>query len=203
MPVTRRQAADWTRRALEAAVTHGPAYIAQVMSVAIPIIKRDAPKDAAVLLGALRAHRARRRQPGTEQEAAAETHQDGSLRRALGADFDALLRQRSRALRSGHARAGVHSTRRDHGRNMTEHPTGTVTFLFTDIEGSTRRWQDEPEDDARVAGRTRRDLARRDRQASRTLVQAHRRWRRAAVPVGRRRRERDGRSTTASRTYCR
>ena len=24
-------------------------------------------------------------------------------------------------------------------------PTGTVTFLFTDIEGSTRRWQDEPE----------------------------------------------------------
>ena len=28
---------------------------------------------------------------------------------------------------------------------MTEQPTGTVTFLFTDIEGSTRRWQDEPE----------------------------------------------------------
>ncbi len=24
-------------------------------------------------------------------------------------------------------------------------PTGTVTFLFADIEGSTRRWQDEPE----------------------------------------------------------
>jgi predicted ATPase/class 3 adenylate cyclase len=24
-------------------------------------------------------------------------------------------------------------------------PTGTVTFLFTDVEGSTRRWQDEPE----------------------------------------------------------
>ncbi len=24
-------------------------------------------------------------------------------------------------------------------------PTGTVTFLFTDIEGSTRLWQDEPE----------------------------------------------------------
>lgn len=24
-------------------------------------------------------------------------------------------------------------------------PTGTATFLFTDIEGSTRRWQDEPE----------------------------------------------------------
>jgi len=27
-----------------------------------------------------------------------------------------------------------------------EHPpSGTVTFLFTDIAGSTRRWQDEPE----------------------------------------------------------
>jgi class 3 adenylate cyclase len=24
-------------------------------------------------------------------------------------------------------------------------PTGTVTFLFTDIEGSTRRWDDQPE----------------------------------------------------------
>ena len=28
---------------------------------------------------------------------------------------------------------------------MESLPTGTVTFLFTDIEGSTRRWQDEPE----------------------------------------------------------
>jgi class 3 adenylate cyclase len=24
-------------------------------------------------------------------------------------------------------------------------PSGTVTFLFTDIEGSTRRWEDDPE----------------------------------------------------------
>jgi hypothetical protein len=24
-------------------------------------------------------------------------------------------------------------------------PSGTVTFLFTDVEGSTRRWQNEPE----------------------------------------------------------
>src|SRR5262245_41160993 len=24
-------------------------------------------------------------------------------------------------------------------------PTGTVTFLFTDIEGSTRRWEERPE----------------------------------------------------------
>ncbi len=28
---------------------------------------------------------------------------------------------------------------------MTERPAGTVTFLVTDIEQSTRRWEDEPE----------------------------------------------------------
>jgi class 3 adenylate cyclase len=28
---------------------------------------------------------------------------------------------------------------------MAELPTGTVTFLFTDIEGSTRRWEQHPE----------------------------------------------------------
>ena len=28
---------------------------------------------------------------------------------------------------------------------MTERPTGTVTFLFTDIEGSTRLWEDHPQ----------------------------------------------------------
>src|SRR5882724_4618640 len=28
---------------------------------------------------------------------------------------------------------------------MPRVPTGTVTFLFTDIEGSTRRWQQHPE----------------------------------------------------------
>ena len=28
---------------------------------------------------------------------------------------------------------------------MTQYPTGTVTFLFTDIEGSTRLWQEKPE----------------------------------------------------------
>ncbi len=34
--------------------------------------------------------------------------------------------------------------------DMTERPTGTATFLFTDIEGSTRRWAEEP-DTMRVA----------------------------------------------------
>src|SRR6266498_342902 len=28
---------------------------------------------------------------------------------------------------------------------MSAFPTGTVTFLFTDIEGSTRLWQEHPE----------------------------------------------------------
>src|SRR5215510_686163 len=28
---------------------------------------------------------------------------------------------------------------------MPELPTGTVTFLFTDIEGSTTRWEHQPE----------------------------------------------------------
>jgi class 3 adenylate cyclase len=29
---------------------------------------------------------------------------------------------------------------------MAEPPTGTVTFLFTDIEGSTRLWGEHPEE---------------------------------------------------------
>ena len=28
---------------------------------------------------------------------------------------------------------------------MTELPSGTVTFLFTDLEGSTRLWEEYPE----------------------------------------------------------
>jgi class 3 adenylate cyclase len=28
---------------------------------------------------------------------------------------------------------------------VTELPSGTVTFFFTDIEGSTRLWQEHPE----------------------------------------------------------
>ena len=28
---------------------------------------------------------------------------------------------------------------------MVQRPSGTVTFLFTDVEGSTRRWDEQPE----------------------------------------------------------
>ena len=43
-----------------------------------------------MLLGALRAHRARRQQAGTEAEIKAESRYETSLRRQLGAEFDPL-----------------------------------------------------------------------------------------------------------------
>jgi len=36
---------------------------------------------------------------------------------------------------------------------VSEVPSGTVTFLFTDIEGSTRRWESSPDDMARAVER--------------------------------------------------
>jgi class 3 adenylate cyclase len=45
-----------------------------------------------------------------------------------------------------HRRASKQGRQRStDGREVTELPSGTVTFLFTDFEGSTRLWQDEPE----------------------------------------------------------
>ena len=43
---------------------------------------------------------------------------------------------------------------------MAELPTGTVTFLFTDLEGSTRLWQEHPE--ATKAALARHDVLVRD-----------------------------------------
>jgi hypothetical protein len=35
------------------------------------------------------------------------------------------------------------SHRGERGNRVADLPTGTVTFLFTDLEGSTRRWEDD------------------------------------------------------------
>jgi class 3 adenylate cyclase len=47
-------------------------------------------------------------------------------------------------------------------------PSGVVTFLFTDVEGSTRRWENDP-DEMRVA------LAAHD-AVLRTAIEAHGGW---------------------------
>jgi hypothetical protein len=36
---------------------------------------------------------------------------------------------------------------------MVELPTGTVAFLFTDVEGSSRLWESDPESMAAAAGK--------------------------------------------------
>jgi hypothetical protein len=71
-------------------IDHGPSYIAQTIDAIVAIIKRHSPPDSAVLLGALRAHRARRQQAGTQAEIDAEVRYEASLRRALGDDFEKL-----------------------------------------------------------------------------------------------------------------
>lgn len=48
---------------------------------------------------------------------------------------------------------------------MSERPTGTVTFFFTDMEGSTRLWKEHP-DEMKVA------LARHD-QILREAMEGH------------------------------
>jgi predicted ATPase len=83
-------AARWTRRSLELAVAHAPAFIAQVIDVAVAVVKRHSRPEAARLLGALRARRASRDQVGSKLEIDAEVRYEASLRRSLGDDFDLL-----------------------------------------------------------------------------------------------------------------
>ena len=57
---------------------------------------------------------------------------------------------------------------------MAELPTGTVTFLFTDLEGSTRLWEEHPE--AMKGALARHDAILDDvgRRAQRARREAHR-----------------------------
>jgi hypothetical protein len=82
-------AARWAAQSLRLSIDHAPSFIAQTVNAIIPTIKRRSPPDAVVLLGALRAHRARKHQAGTRGEIDSETRYETSLRRRLGEQFDA------------------------------------------------------------------------------------------------------------------
>jgi hypothetical protein len=83
-------AARWASRSLQSAVDYGLSYVPQTIDAIVAISKRHSPADAAVLLGALRAHRGRKQQDGTKGEIDAESRYEASLRRQLGGEFDTL-----------------------------------------------------------------------------------------------------------------
>jgi predicted ATPase len=83
-------AARWASRSLQLAADYGPAFVAQTINAIVPTVRRHSPSEAAVLLGALRAHRARKQQAGTKAEIDAEARYETSLRRQLGAEFEIL-----------------------------------------------------------------------------------------------------------------
>ena len=85
--------ARWANRALQRTTEYVPSYVAQMINVIIAAVKRHSAADAAVLLGALRAHRDRREQAGTRGEIDAEARYETSLHRQLGAEFDHLYGQ--------------------------------------------------------------------------------------------------------------
>jgi hypothetical protein len=81
-------AAMRARDSLELTRKHAPEYTAQTINAIVPIVRRSSPGDAAVLLGALRAHRRRVHLAGTETETEAEGRYEATLRRVLDSDFD-------------------------------------------------------------------------------------------------------------------
>jgi hypothetical protein len=83
-------AARWADRALRAATDHGPSYVTMTVNAIVAISKRHSVAEATILLGALRGHRARRQQAGSEFEIEAEFRFEASLRRKLGTEFDSL-----------------------------------------------------------------------------------------------------------------
>ena len=98
-------AARSIRESLQLAVEHAPTLIPQSVDTVIAITKRHSPRGAAMLLGALRAHRSRRQQVGTPPEIDAEARYAASLRRALGDEFDPLFAEVPRSTRSGCSRS--------------------------------------------------------------------------------------------------
>jgi len=78
------EAARASRESLVQALGFGAAYLAQMLSVSVAIIRRVSPSDAAILLGAVRAERDRTHLAGTSIESDAETRYEQSLRRILG-----------------------------------------------------------------------------------------------------------------------
>jgi predicted ATPase len=82
-------AARWASRSLQAANDHSTTFVAQTISVIVATVRRHSPTNAAILLGALRAHRGRKQQAGIQAEIEGESRYETSLRRQLGPEFDA------------------------------------------------------------------------------------------------------------------
>ncbi len=119
---------------------------------------------------------------------------DAALRRGRGPRCGIGLR-RHREVRTRRGRRCV-----GEGATMTALPSGTVTFLFTDLEGSTRLWEEHPEAMQPALGPPRRDRARRDRGPRRSRGEDdRRRVPRRVRDRARRRRRRGGRAASRSR----